>query len=63
MQRDKNKNKLYHTCLAYDKNNLFYNKKYKLIFEKNKNINNIYIHTQKNSANKSMTQKKRKKKC
>ena len=61
MQRDKSKNKLYHTCLAYDKNNLFYNKKYKLIFDKNKNFNNIYIHAQKNSANKSMTQKKRKK--
>ena len=62
MQRDKSKNQLYHTSLTYDKNNLFFNKKckYKLIFDKNKNINDIYVHTQKNNTNKSTTLNKRK---
>ena len=62
MQRDKSKNQLYHTSLTYDKNNLFFNKKckYKLIFDKNKNMNDIYVHTQKNNTNKSTTLNKRK---
>ena len=62
MQRNKSKNQLYHTSLTYDKNNLFFNKKckYKLIFDKNKNINDIYVHTQKNNTNKSTTLNKRK---
>ena len=62
MQRDKSKNQLYHTSLTYDKNNLFFNKKckYKLIFDKNKNINDIYVHTQKNNTNKNTTLNKRK---
>jgi len=62
MQRNKSKNQLYHTSLTYDKNNLFFNKKckYKLIFDKNKNINDIYVHTQKNNTNKSTNLNKRK---
>ena len=48
MLRNKKKFDLYHTCLTYNKNNLFYNKKYKLIFDKNKSINKLYVHTYQN---------------
>ena len=48
MLRNKKKFDLYHTCLTYNKNNLFYNKKYKLIFDKNKSINKLYAHTYQN---------------
>lgn len=50
MVRNKKKLELYHTCITYNKNNLFFNKKYKLIYDKTKNINNIYSHTQNNKT-------------
>ena len=50
MVRNKKKLELYHTCITYNKNNLFFNKKYKLIYDKSKNINNIYSHTQNNKT-------------
>ena len=50
MVRNKKKLELYHTCITYNKNNLFFNKKYKLIYDKTKNINNIYFHTQNNKS-------------
>jgi len=57
MVRNKKKLELYHTCITYDKNNLYFNKKYKLIYDKTKNINNIYFHTQNNKSNKNSNSK------
>mgnify|MGYP002859705187 CR=1 FL=1 len=57
MIRNKKKLELYHTCITYDKNNLYFNKKYKLIYDKTKNINNIYFHTQNNKSNKNSNSK------
>ena len=48
MQRNKKKLALFHPSVTYNKNNLIYNKKYKLIFDKDNSINNLYIHTNPN---------------
>ena len=48
MQRNKKKLELFHPSISYNKNNLIYNKKYKLIYDKDNNINNLYIHTHQN---------------
>ena len=48
MQRNKKKLALFRPSVTYNKNNLIYNKKYKLIFDKDNSINNLYIHTHPN---------------
>ena len=57
--RSKNNVKLFKTCLSYDKNDIFFNKKYKLIFDKIKNAskkdeiiyNNFIINSEENKLN------------
>ena len=54
MQRNKKKLELFHPSISYNKNNLIYNKKYKLIYDKDNNINNLYIHTHQNKKKKNL---------
>ena len=51
MLRDKKKNMLFQPSITYQKNNLIYNKKYKLIYDRIKNINNIFPVKNKNKKN------------
>ena len=52
MIRNKKKLELFQPSITYNKNNLIYKKKYQLIYDKNKNLNNIYIHLLKNKKSK-----------
>ena len=56
MLRDKKKFGLYHPCITYNKNNLIYNKKYKLIYDKDKDNSFKYfnIHTHQNIKKKKI---------
>lgn len=56
MLRNRKKHELYHTCITYNKNNLFYNKKYRLIFDKDKSINKLYFQTHENKKTKNSHQ-------
>jgi len=47
--RSKNNAKLFQTCVTYDKNDIFYNKKYKLIIDKINNKKNIKYNNINNS--------------
>ena len=51
MIRNKKKLELFQPSITYNKNNLIYKKKYQLIYDKNKNLNNIYIHLKKRNIN------------
>ena len=42
MQRNKKKHALFHPSITYNKNNLIYSKKYKLIYDKDNSINTLY---------------------
>ena len=52
MQRNKKKHALFHPSITYNKNNLIYNKKYKLIYDKDNSINKLYIHMHQNKKRK-----------
>ena len=52
MQRNKKKHALFHPSITYNKNNLIYNKKYKLIYDKDNSINKLYVHTHQNKKKK-----------
>ena len=56
MLRNKKKFELYHPCITYNKNNLIYNKKYKLICDKDKDNSFKYsnIHTHQNIKKKKI---------